>query len=100
MTPADRIAALEADLRAAQGQVARMRGANNELQKTLRDAAKLLRRGQKAIERQEWEKGETEQEWYHAAGMFTAFVELDAKLSADAALVAPDPGAESEAGKG
>jgi hypothetical protein len=28
----------------------------------------MLRRGQKAIERQEWEKGETASEWYFAAG--------------------------------
>lgn len=56
----------------------------SELQKTLVDAVKLLRRGQKAIERQEWEKGETAQEWYHAAGTFAASVELDAKLRAEA----------------
>ncbi len=34
----------------------------------LQAAVEMLRRGQNAIERQEWETGETCQEWYFAAG--------------------------------
>ena len=52
----------------------------NEL---LQAAMEMLRRGQKAIERQEWEKGETAQEWYFAAGQLAHQIQMEMKFSQD-----------------
>jgi len=47
-----------------------------EARKELTDCAKMLRRGQKACERQGWEKGESTEAWYHAAGQTAAVIEI------------------------
>ena len=52
----------------------------NEL---LQAAMEMLRRGQKAIERQEWEKGETASEWYFAAGQLAHQIQFEMELSQD-----------------
>lgn len=45
----------------------------------LKSCAKMLRRGQKACERQGWEKGESSEAWYHAAGQLAGLIEMHAK---------------------
>ncbi len=45
--------------------------------KRLRECAKMLRRGQKACERQGWEKGESAEAWYHAAGTLASQIEIN-----------------------
>ena len=52
----------------------------NEL---LQAAVDMLRRGQKAIERQEWERGETAQEWYFAAGQLAHQIQMEMEFSQD-----------------
>ena len=47
------------------------------LENLLRECAKMLRRGQKACERQGWEKGESTEHWYHAAGQLAAQIEIN-----------------------
>jgi hypothetical protein len=42
----------------------------------LRQCAKMLRRGQKACERQGWEKGESTEHWYHDAGTLASQIEI------------------------
>jgi hypothetical protein len=41
------------------------------------ECAKMLRRGQKACERQGWERGESTEHWYHAAGQLAAQIEIN-----------------------
>ncbi len=50
-----------------------------------RDCAKMLRRGMKACERQGWEKGESTEAWYHAAGNLAGHLELAEEMDADQA---------------
>jgi hypothetical protein len=49
----------------------------------LQASMEMLRRGQKAIERQEWEKGETAQEWYFAAGQLAHQIQMEMEFSRD-----------------
>ena len=48
----------------------------NEQMDLLQRCAIMLRRGQKACERQGWEKGESTEAWYHAAGQLAAQIEI------------------------
>lgn len=60
--------------------IACMRNERDELRMALKEAVRLLRRGQRAIERQEWEPGETAAEWYGAAGTFAGVYETKVGL--------------------
>jgi hypothetical protein len=53
------------------------------MKELLQAAMEMLRRGQKAIERQEWEKGETAQEWYFAAGQLAHQIQMEMEFSRD-----------------
>lgn len=49
----------------------------SELRDLLKRAYKMLRRGQRACERQGWEKGESTEHWYFAAGQLATQIQLN-----------------------